>query len=566
MQNSKAWKLFLALTVLAACQMVFGCSSGDDPESDADMNDECVIGESECLDDNRLRVCEAGSDGTEWSAPEECASDERCQDGDCVENAGECETGTSECVNELTFRVCEGEDGDAAWGEPVDCEPRTMCHEGECVAPELTSRQEGWLEAVDELIAAMENQCAWIDDIDYDAEALQDAAFWHIALGEETERTFYEALWDTHLAFPVGHQALYSEAACGTADLYWQSVSRLGVCARPAGDDFVVTHVTADNPLELQPGDLITAVDGVVGDEMYEMVLRYPVCGAAAASADGARILAATSLFSSIPVGTTLDVQRISDGTTEVLEVPNSPEMPLECRDPMGRNLWFDAESYLRPDGVGVVRLPRLFPLGHDFDEPYEELFDAMQGAILDAFEPVADASALVWDLRANGGGLTVVGYSVVEGMPGIEHTYISTCGYRIPGSSPVELAEGSIADYVVSPGPLFNYDGPVAVLVDGLAISAGDYFVRAAGLATEAIIVGTGSAGGYGSSGAQVELGSDPSFTVYIDPYRCSNEDDVALEGRVFEPDIFVEQEPEDMAAGLDTQLEAAVAAVLAE
>jgi len=161
-------------------------------------------------------------------------------------------------------------------------------------------------------------------------------------------------------------------------DMYWQSVSRLGVCARPYGDDFVVTHVAAVNPLDLHAGDLITAIDDAVGEELFEMVLRYPVCGAAAASFDAARALAATSLFSSIPVGTKLDGLRIADGSSETLEIPEGTEIPLECRDPMGCAHWFDAESHLRPDGVAVIRLPRLFPVGHDFEEPITELSAAM--------------------------------------------------------------------------------------------------------------------------------------------------------------------------------------------
>ena len=93
---------------------------------------------------------------------------------------------------------------------------------------------------------------------------------------------------------------------------------------------------------------------------------------------------------------------------------------------------------------------------------------------------------------------------------------------------------------------------------------AAGDYFVRAVDLATDVPIVGTLSMGAFGGVKAGIQFGVAKEFTATLDPYRCADDKDVALEGRPSEPAVFVELDPQDLAKGIDTQEEAAAQLLL--
>lgn len=547
-----------------------GDDGGDADNGDADFSgDLCAeAGATECTVEGHLRTCVDGDVRLEWSEPEPCESGRSCFEGMCRLEGDSCDApSTGECLDDFTIRHCEGESGDAVWTEPTPCDDGSHCHDGACIIPELTTEQQEYLDLVNEFLDLQYEYSAWIEHIDLDLETVRDEVYWIIVLGDESPRTLYTALRAALLAFPVGHQGLYSTPeVCSSPDIYWQTASRLGVCARPSGDVFVITHTIDHNPMGLERGDQVTAVDGDEGEAMVEAVLRYPVCGASSAGPSNRRIAAATSLFSSIPVGTVIDIVNAADGSAEQLEIPDEPAIYLDCRDPMGRNTWFNANSYIRPDGVAVIQAPRFFPLGMDYTAPYEELYEAMESALLEAFESVLSAQAIIWDIRANTGGISPVAFRVVEGMPGARAVHIAHIGTRIPGVVPVQVNPMTEGDYEVSPGGPFAYDGQVAVLVDGLSVSAADYFTRAVSLATDVPIVGTGAAAAYGGAGYNFEFGDDPVFTTVIDPYLCSDIDGVPLEGLEVEPDLFVELDALDLAIGIDTQLEAAAALLLSE
>jgi C-terminal processing protease CtpA/Prc len=172
----------------------------------------------------------------------------------------------------------------------------------------------------------------------------------------------------------------------------------------------------------------------------------------------------------------------------------------------------------------------------------------------------------MVWDARSNGGGITLVGLAIVAGMPGAQAMGISYCQSRIPGSNPPAFSSQSYAHYQVTPGGPFAYTGKVAVLIDGLDYSAADYFPYAVSQATSALLVGTPTAGAYGASSVEIEFAGPPWLGASLDLNRCVDATGAPLEGRAVEPHLQVEYDPADLAAGVDTVLEAAVAALLAE
>ncbi len=445
----------------------------------------------------------------------------------------------------------------------LHCQDGLVCIEGECVVPSPSANQQTQIDLVQEAIDQMLYYTGWVDDFDLGLEDLADQVWWTIVEGDESDSYLYQAMRLALLAFPVGHQVIYlaDTNLCSQKEMFWQSASRLGVCARPYGDDFVITHVLDGNPLGLQAGDRIRAVAGLSGTDMVEEVLRYPVCGSASASPANRRIAAATSLFSSIPEGTRLDIVHI-DGSQSQLEIPPAEISYLDCRYPRGGDMWFNARTTLLANDIAVITLPRLYPTQATGNEGYDELIDMMKSSVQEAFDQAKHAQGIIWDLRANVGGITPIGLEIVGGMPTARAQTIAFGGRRIPGSKPVTLTNEF--EYAVQPGGDFSYQGKVAVLADGLSVSAADYFLLAIAEATDVPIIGTGAAGAYGGSGFTVTVGNDPSFIIGIDPYRIEDAQGQVLEGYTVDPHRFVEQDPEDLSQGIDTQLQAAIALLL--
>ncbi len=506
----------------------------------------------------------SSSDAGDPCAGVNCPANTQCRAGTCVAAGEPCPApGASECAGD-GVRRCEGTSGASVWSDVTPCGKGLQCSGGQCLPPTPTPVQQAQIDTVDEYIGLVQHHSGWVDDVSVDVNALRDEVRATILLGDGSAPHLYRALRLALLAFPIGHHGLRAEpSVCATPKMFSQALSRYGACARPSGDAMVISHAKAGNALGFSVGDLIVAVDGRSGDDMFAEALLYPVCGSSSPAPHHARMAAATSLLGAVPVGSVLDVKR-ADGSTTQMTAVEAPIDQLPCVDPLGRNTNFDASSRIRGDGVAVIRLPRFYSLSADPNAPYQVQFDQMVAAIKAEFDKVSHAPAIIWDARANGGGMSPVAFSIVGGMPGAKQTHIARCGYRLEGTSPVQLATGSVGDFVVTPGGPFTYSGKVAVLSDAFAGSAGDYFVRAVDLATNVPIVGTPSMGAFGGVKAGIQFGAAKEFTATLDPYRCADDKDVALEGRPSEPDVFVELDPKDLAKGIDTQEEAAAQLLL--
>jgi C-terminal processing protease CtpA/Prc len=306
------------------------------------------------------------------------------------------------------------------------------------------------------------------------------------------------------------------------------------------------------------------------GVDMLEAAARRPVCGVSSPSDAHRRGAAASSFFATVPAKAELEIEPAA-GTTFTVTIPDTADSVLtDCQDPLGRNIQFDADSYVRSDGVAVVRIPRFYPLNGTLPpNPTQAELDAFiaafQAEVQLAFDAVKDAPQLIWDARSNFGGITLVGLAIAGGMPTSTAMDLSYCEARVPFSDPPALYQGTYAQYSVAPGGPFAYSGDVAVLIDDHDYSAADYFPLAVARATQSILVGTPTAGAYGGSGELRELGGTPEMFFTADPNRCSDADGEPLEGLSVEPDLYVEYAPEDLAAGVDTVMEAAAAALLA-
>jgi C-terminal processing protease CtpA/Prc len=415
----------------------------------------------------------------------------------------------------------------------------------------------GYADALAQTIDEIDSRTGLGPDFKVDVAKLKSDA---LALLQTGGKTADDGLWlairSVEAAYPAGHLQVYPSAikTCGTAALPMQSSSFVGACTQPFADHAVVTSASPGNELGLAPGDEIVAIDGKSGAAMLDAAFAKPMCGTASPSASHRRALSATSLFAAVAVGTTVTIKHPS-GATETKTVAKLGA-PLSCHDPLGRHASYVAQGTIRPDGAGVLHIPSFSPASFDESNPQKSIDDFID-AIKVEFDKVKDAPELVIDVRGNPGGITLAGLAIAQGMPGAKAMKLAHCQARIAGTSDYD----EDFDYELVPDTKFAYAGKVAVLADGLSFSASDYFVRAMKLGTSTIVVGRPEAGAYGGSTDEVKITKGPGLVVYPDPWRCTDPSGAALESHSIVPDVEQDLVPADLAKGIDSDVETALA-----
>ncbi len=443
-----------------------------------------------------------------------------------------------------------------ACGATVSC--------GSCVTPDELDQL---APRVDEVVDHLWSTSYMQDVFDLDPNAVREHALTAFENIPDPGRAHIAALGRAVRGFKNGHTGfgLSLGGTCREQSGADSGISVYGVCAHPRGDHFVVSQAPGtSNPLALDLGDEVLAVNGLSGPALHQLILDDAVCGNGAGNDSVAHDLAAAALFSWLRPGDVLDV-RAPDGTLHTVVVGDEEAAPVYCRYPAGPTGTPLVTATLRPDNVAVIALTRFvfFPGEPGYDEDYLTQLANMTQAIEDELDTVRDdAVGVVWDLRGNIGGYTFAGLEVVSGMPGAMSTFIARCWYRVPGSDPLDYQDSG--PFQLTPSPRFDVGVPAAVLIDGRTISAGDYFARAAQVATDARLFGRPAAGAYGGGGAYIELSESPGYYLSYDPYRCDDEEGLPLETRSVEPDELVELSPDDLVAGRDTVVERAAAWIL--
>ncbi len=190
-------------------------------------------------------------------------------------------------------------------------------------------------------------------------------------------------------------------------------------------------------------------------------------------------------------------------------------------------------ESKRLRGGVGYIRF-------NVFAVPVMEKF-------CEALRTMADAPALVIDLRGNRGGVM----TLIQGMGSLLATRDAIFGE-------MRTREGASV-FRVSPAR-HPYRGPVAVLIDGGSQSASEMFASGLQESGRAVLVGERSAGAtLPSVVKELPTGAilQYAFADFLSPYGK------VLEGRGVEPDIAAKLDRRTLLAGHDAQLDAALAAV---
>jgi hypothetical protein len=226
--------------------------------------------------------------------------------------------------------------------------------------PEPTAEQIAQGDELAEMVKYLQENTAWHAPIDWDKLAADGRQA--IYRGDGSSNAYFAALYGAFVSVPQGHQGLYLTSGCGTK-VPMMAFAQRGACGRPHANGIVVTHVREGNPLGLAKGDVVTRVGDTSGRAVLTELAKRPMCVTSRPDESFTQTSTAATFADLVRAGETLDVVS-ANGTKRTVTVP-AGAMPgkslrdaLECSDPFARDNSVPVESFVRPDGIAVIRLP----------------------------------------------------------------------------------------------------------------------------------------------------------------------------------------------------------------
>ena len=232
----------------------------------------------------------------------------------------------------------------------------------------------------------------------------------------------------------------------------------------------------------------------------------------------------------------------LSDATRGTRSV-TVPRIPIERRTPRK-----DTASFkVLPNGIAYLRV----------DE-----FEDNRGAevLLDNFQALSSSSALIIDVRANGGGSSDFGYNILRMVA--QHPFQSSAwktrdykaANRAWGNTPGWF-HGMPEDEL--PDLRHNFAKPVAVLIGAHTFSAAEDFVAAFHGMHRGILVGQRTGG---STGQPLVFGLPGGGSARVCTKDDTAPDGTSFEGIGFVPDFLAELTVADVRSGKDSTIDMAV------
>ncbi len=301
----------------------------------------------------------------------------------------------------------------------------------------------------------------------------------------------------------------------------------------------VIVRRASDPALDIAAGDELVAIDGVPVKQYAESRVRPYVFASTPQDSDNRTY---SQWLLTGPVGSTVKLT-FGNGKERTLtrvaanELPSSPPVPLVSFEVLDGN-------------VGHLMLISFN------DEKLRAQFDEL-------WPQIEKTSALVIDIRANGGGNTSNGYHVLKTLT---NKPFRGSRWRTRKYLPSNRAWGRPEQWdeheapSVEPDGRRLYDKPVAVLIGERTFSAAEDFAVAFDSMERGLLIGTATGGSTGQP-LLIELPGGGILGV------CTKRDQYP-DGREFvgagvQPDITVSPSIADLIAGKDVVLEKAVAAL---
>jgi carboxyl-terminal processing protease len=280
----------------------------------------------------------------------------------------------------------------------------------------------------------------------------------------------------------------------------------IGAYVDTSGDALIFISPMPDSPAEaagIQPGDTVITIDGEDVRGMEPDLVLQKILG---------------------PEGTTVVITVLREGEAE----------PIEFTIERAVISIPTVEQTMLEDQIGYIRL-------YSFSSNSAEEFNTALTTLLDD-----GAQSLIVDLRSNSGGYVDTAVDIISDFINKDDTILIE-----------EWGDGSRNEYTARGNPLAP-DIPMVLLVDGGSASASEIMAGALQDYGRAELIGTTT---YGKGLIQnwIPL-EDDSGAVRVTIARWLTPKEQQIQGNGLTPDITVEFTDEDIQAGNDVQLNAAL------
>lgn len=244
------------------------------------------------------------------------------------------------------------------------------------------------------------------------------------------------------------------------------------------------------------------------------------------------------------------------------LQGPSAKTVHLKLRDAAGKEFERDLERQGYRD---VRRIPALdWRMLPETSIAYVALNDFGTNDLVkqwsEALPKISAASAIILDVRLNGGGSTGIGYEVIR----------SLVDRPVPGSrqvmrryNPTDRARGTLMEWSelpaedIQPGEGPHFSGPVAVLIGPATFSAAEDFLVAWKNSGRGKMIGEPSGG---STGQPLPFQLPGGGSARVCTKRDTFPDGTEWVGKGIAPDILMRPTVADVRSGRDSVLERAV------
>lgn len=353
---------------------------------------------------------------------------------------------------------------------------------------------------------------------------------------------YYRVLMAMVAQLQDGHSNVYAPEA-----LYTKAYARPGLRTRLI-DGRVVIVAVRDSALAARGVSVGQEVVGIDGMDVHDYAATHvrPYQSASTAQDLDVRTYEYALFAGDVEAEIGLDL-RTADGSTWSLPVRRLTSAQVQALGPSReRFAWA-----MRPGNVAHVQL-------NSFGSPEAaEQFEAQ-------FDAIAEADALVLDVRNNGGGSSGVGYRVLCALT--DAASIQTSSWRTRLYRPAyrawgrpEATEGNLAGSWSCDGSR-HFDGPVAVLAGPRTFSAAEDFAVAFDLMDRGPIVGEPTGG---STGQPLFFRLPGGGSARVTSKRDAYPDGRDFVGTGVLPDVVAAAGVDDVRAGRDAVLEAALDAL---
>jgi carboxyl-terminal processing protease len=321
---------------------------------------------------------------------------------------------------------------------------------------------------------------------------------------------------------------------------------RNGPYGRPAlrteriGEDVVVTRVI-DASLPIRVGDVIRSIDGEPVEE-YAETLVAPYVSYSTPQDRAVRVYDYDLLYGPTARPVRLGLVNADGGARTVT-------VPRKGADGSHRASSLPFELQWEPHDIAYVRLNSFGSM--DAANLWHEHYEAIRQR----------ARGIVFDVRANGGGSTGVGYAILADV--IDHAnQTSSSEVTVYRSTLRAWGFGQRRETAqisnVAPSSRARFDGPVAVLIGSHTYSAAEDFVVAFDMADRGALIGAATGG---STGQPLSFPLPGGGSARVCTKRDRYADGREFVGVGIQPDIEVQPTVASIRAGEDPALARALA-----